>query len=285
MSYTITHSPLETSSTGYCTVLTKDGSTVQIDSILNDDLTVNETASKKVVLENYTKNVSVALNQPSVFSAVDGSQALDTVYMNGSVTRTDRSVGTTQGQSIVTRLNETWPDEVSSYTANSINLVGEYTPSRPPYNANETLSFYDFDGPTTDIKTRFGATYQEYMSWYGLKFDTVTENVLAKFVIPMNEMERVDSTTYNAIMNILPPSCGHFFARIHDKSGTVDNNVDVYFFADPELMEDWCSSVSLTFPYDTTDTTISSKIFIWSLVYNTTTETVSHVKAYTRETV
>jgi hypothetical protein len=191
-------------------------------------------------------------------------------------------VGTTEGQAIVAKLEETWADEVSSYTTNSENIVSEYTASRPPY-TNNIISFYNFEEPSDAIKTTFNATYEQYNHWYGLKFDTVTESVLAKFVIPAKEMERVDPTVYTAVSNHLPISSYHFYARIHDKSNNVNENIDVYFMADPVFVGAWCTENSYIFPYDITDLTIAPKLLIWGCVYNTVSGEITHVKAYTRE--
>ena len=91
--------------------------------------------------------------------------------------------------------------------------------------------------------------------------------------------------TYNEINALLPPHSYQFYARIHDKSSNINENVDVYFQADPSVMKSWCTTNSYTFPYDTTDSTIEPLLFIWGCVYNTTSETITHVKAYARTTV
>jgi len=261
-----------------------DGNLVEIPSKLNADNSVNETLSKKLAESVYYSNRTVQ-TQVNHIASINATQVKDTTYLNGSATRTDYAVGTTQGQAIVTKLNNDFSGEVSSFDNNTMNLVGEYTAQRPPYNVNNNISFYNFDVPTDTIKNSFGATYQEYKSWYGLKFDTVTDDVLAKFVIPENEMKRVDVDTYNEINALLPPHSYQFYARIHDKSSNINENVDVYFQADPSVMKSWCTTNSYTFPYDTTDTTIEPLLFIWGCVYNTTSETITHVKAYARTTV
>jgi hypothetical protein len=261
-----------------------DGRLVEVPSKLNADNSVNETLSKKLAESIYYRNTTVQ-TQVNHIASINATQVKDTTYLNGSATRTDYAVGTTQGQAIVATLNDDFSGEVSSFDNNTMNLVGEYTAQRPPYNVNNNISFYNFDAPTDTIKNSFGATYQEYRDWYGLKFDTVTNDVLAKFVIPETEMKRVDVDTYNEINALLPPHSYQFYARIHDKSSNINENVDVYFQADPSVMKSWCTTNSYTFPYDTTDNTIEPKLFIWGCVYNTTSETITHVKAYARTTV
>jgi len=281
---TFTYSHITRDSILITTMTDSDGRLVEVPSKLNADNSVNETLSKKFAESIYYQNTTVQ-TQVNHIASINATQVKDTTYLNGSATRTDYAVGTTQGQAIVATLNDDFSGEVSSFDNNTINLVGEYTAQRPPYNVNNNISFYNFDAPTDTIKNSFGATYQEYKKWYGLKFDTVTNDVLAKFVIPETEMKRVDVDTYNEINALLPPHSYQFYARIHDKSSNINENVDVYFQADPSVMKSWCTTNSYTFPYDTTDNTIEPLLFIWGCVYNTTSETITHVKAYARTTV
>ena len=281
---TFTYSHITRDSILLTTMTDSDGNLVEVPSKLNVDNSVNETLSKKLAESIYYQSRTVQ-TQANHIASINETQVKDTTYLNGSATRTDYAVGTTQGQAIVTKLNNDFSGEVSSFDNNTMNLVGEYTAQRPPYNVNNNISFYNFDVPTDTIKNSFGATYQEYKEWYGLKFDTVTNDVLAKFVIPESEMKRVDVDTYNEINALLPPHSYQFYARIHDKSSNINENVDVYFQADPSVMKSWCTANSYTFPYDTTDDTIEPLLFIWGCVYNTTSETITHVKAYARTTV
>ena len=281
---TFTYSHITRDSILLTTLTDSDGSLVEVGSKLNADNSVNETLSKKLAEGVYYSTRTVQTQIERTLS-VDATQVKDTTYLNGSATRTDYAVGTAPGQAIVATLNDDFSGEVSSFDNNTMNLVGEYTAQRPPYNINNSISFYNFDVPTDTIKNSFGATYQEYKKWYGLKFDTVTNDVLAKFVIPESEMKRVDVDTYNEINALLPPHSYQFYARIHDKSSNINENVDVYFQADPSVMKSWCTTNSYTFPYDTTDNTIEPLLFIWGCVYNTTSETITHVKAYARTTV
>ena len=281
---TFTYSHITRDSILITTMTDSDGRLVEVPSKLNADNSVNETLSKKFAESIYYQNTTVQ-TQVNHIASINATQVKDTTYLNGSATRTDYAVGTAPGQAIVATLNDDFSGEVSSFDNNTMNLVGEYTAQRPPYNVNNNISFYNFDAPTDTIKNSFGATYQEYKKWYGLKFDTVTNDVLAKFVIPETEMKRVDVDTYNEINALLPPHSYQFYARIHDKSSNINENVDVYFQADPSVMKSWCTTNSYTFPYDTTDNTIEPLLFIWGCVYNTTSETITHVKAYARTTV
>lgn len=281
---TFTYSHITRDSIPLTTMTDSDDRLVEVPSKLNADNSVNETLSKKLAETAYYE-LGTIQTQVNHISSINPTQVKDTTYLNGGATRTDYAVGTTQGQAIVATLNDDFSGEVTSFDNNTNNLVGEYTAQRPPYNINNNISFYNFDVPTDTIKNSFGATYHEYKKWYGLKFDTVTNDVLAKFVIPESEMKRVDVDTYNEINALLPPHSYQFYARIHDKSSNINENVDVYFQADPSVMKSWCTTNSYTFPYDTTDDTIEPLLFIWGCVYNTTSETITHVKAYARTTV
>ena len=285
MSYTYTHiENIESPTTSYTTCKDSNDVSVVIPSEFKNDGTVDETLSESLALKGYHETVGSVKTQLERYIALDQSQIKDTAYMNGSAARTDYAVTTDEGKAIVDKLKATWPDEVDSYDNNAINLVSEYTAQRPPY-TNDSISFYEFSEASDSIKTTFSASYEEYKSWYGLKFDTVTEDVLAKFVIPTEEMERVDSISWLDIKNKLPICSYEFFARIHDKSGNVNENVDVYFHADASIVKAWCDENSYTFPYDVSDTSIEPHLFIWGCVYNTTTSALTHIKAYARDTI
>lgn len=282
MAFTYTHTENLESPSGYTTTLLIDNITIQAPSEVNNDSTVNTSVSEDKVLKIYHEQFGAIKASIDTTVEVNEANVLDKTYMGGSLVREDYAVGTTQGQAIVAKLQATWPDEIPSYTTHGKNSVAEYTPQRPPY-TNNSISFYNFEEPSDAIKTTFNASYEQYMSWYGLKFDKVTEDVLAKFVIPAEEMERIDSVTYTNVSSNLPMGAYHFYARIHDKSNNINENIDVYFLTDSDVMRAWCTENSYTFPYNTSDPSIKPKIMIWGCVYNTTTNAFTHIKAYTRE--
>jgi len=287
MSYTYTHTENLESPSGFITRITdSNGSLVETPSELNNAGTeVDEAKSEKKALGQYHCTIGSVNSQLERVQTIDESQVMDTTYMGGSAARVDYSVSTTQGQAIVTKLQATWPNEVSSYTTHSKNLVAEYTAQRPPY-SNDSISFYNFEKPSNAIKARFHAAYDEYLPWYGLKFDTVTETVLAKFVISDKEMKNTDIISWREIHDLLPEWLSYtFFAKIHDKDGNINENVDVYFQADATIVQEWCTANSHTFPYDTDDDTIEPTLFVWGCVFNTSSKEITHVKAYARTTV
>ncbi len=283
MSLTYTHFENVESPTGFTSRLEhSDGSIIEIPSRLNEDQTINHWECEQALVHVHERDILIKATIDN-FRSIDATNIIDRTYMNGTQIRTDYSVATLNGQAIVEKLKETWPDEVASYDNNGMNLVAEYTPTRPPYNNNPNISFYSMDPASPELLESFGAHYNEYVEWYGLKFDTVTNDVILKAVIPLFEMERVYPQTYNLIMDLLPSKHYTFFARIHDKDGNVNDNVDVYFQGPVDSIKQWCTSYGHTFPFDINDQNIIKKLFIWGCVYNTTSGELTHVKAYTRE--
>jgi len=202
------------------------------------------------------------------------------VYMNGSLARTDYTIGSTQGQSIVAKLEADWSDEVVTYSNNQHNLVSEFTPLREPY-TNESISWYSFEEPTDAIKADYSLTYSEYQPWYGLKFDKTTEEVMSKIVVTKEGLLSVYPTILD---NVNLPSFWDFtfFARIHKKDGSVDPYFDAYQYCTEDLMKEWCEEHGYTFPYNIS-LNIRNKLLIWGITINSSTNEIAYIKAYTKE--
>ena len=204
-------------------------------------------------------------------------------YMNGSVEKIEHKVSSTEGQSIVSELRNTWPDEVENYESCPYNLVAEFGPEREPYQ-NDSISWYDLGNAAADsYKTSFSLPYSTYETeyGYGLKFDKTTQNVLAKIAVSKETL----LAAYPGVLDSAPlPAFWdmYFCARIHSKDGSVDDRIDLYQNCPPSLMKEWCDENGYTFPYDIADDEITNKISLFGIVYNTSTNTVEHVKAYTR---
>lgn len=283
MTITYTHFQSNQSINGLISKMVHDDGTIlESPSLLNDDSTVNESKSEKHLLAQY-EFLKLVESQGSYFESIDANNVIDRTYMNGVQIRTDYSVGNVEGQVLVKQLKDNWPDEVESYDNNGMNLVAMYSATRPPYDSNPCISFYSWDPASSELLNSFGADYNEYMNWYGLKFDTVTKDVLLKAVIPPGEMLIADEDAHNAIMDLLPANNFTFFARVHDKEGIVNENVDVYFQALTNTVKEWCNDNDLEFPFDINDNNIVDKLFIWGCVYNKTSGEITHVKGYTRE--
>lgn len=256
---------------------TGEGDTVYLPN--STDTVENREKLKKQIQQNFVNKRGMEMQ---IQESVSNNQHRDDTYMGGNLARQDYSVVTTEGQRIVGLLNATWPDEVASYTSHDNNLVAEFTPLRQPY-TNNSISWYCFDEAPDSVKTAYSLNYSSYNPWYGLKFDTVTEEVRAKIVVTKDSLL---SAYPNALDNITLPWFWNlettFFARIHSKDGSVDERVDAYFFSTETLMKEWCDDNSHTYPYDTTVAGIKDNLMCFGITFNVSTGIVEHVKAYTR---
>lgn len=246
--------------------------------ILDENNNINQAATKIEIQKLILLQHNEEQNQKFI---LDTRTFRDDVYMDGTLSKSDYSINSTTGQSIVSLLETTWPDEVSSYTQFTYNLASEFSPNRLPY-VNNSISWYSFEEPTNDIKTTYNLSYSSYMPWYGLKFDKVTEEVMAKIVLPQQAFLEAFPT---ALDNVTLPEFWNdirFFAKIHKKDGSVDTYFDVYANSPEDLMDEWCTENNISFPYDKTDTSIKSNLLIWGLTIDGITGEIAHVKAYTR---
>tara|TARA_B100001093_G_scaffold67800_1_gene57877 strand:- start:5405 stop:6283 length:879 start_codon:yes stop_codon:yes gene_type:complete len=235
--------------------------------------------SKKVVLSAYESTTGQGKVHDDYRNANQDKVWRDDVYMAGSLSRQDISISTTEGSEIVDKLEAGWADFIPNYKLQNVNLVSEFIPLRPPY-VNNSISFYDMNLPTDDLKEKFGFEYNEYLNWYGLKFDKTTLEVTMKAVLPMGEMQRAHPTIASNIEQLIPVYGNHFFAVMHNQSKEMNPNVDVYFQVSHENGSQWCRDMELAIPY--TDESLNSKLWIWGAVYNTEMKKITHVKAYIR---
>ena len=205
----------------------------------------------------------------------------DDTYMDGTLARSDYTVGTTQGQAIVAKLEADWASEVPDYSAHAINLVAEFTPDRLPY-VNNSISWYNFEEPSTAIKTAYSLSYSNYCNWYGLKFDKTTKAVMAKIVLPNDEFVSKYGEPGISLPAWLKKENGRFFARLHKKDGTYDDYYDIYIHAPISLVKEWTDASSLTFPYNTSSIDLKNNILCWGITVKGSTNEIKHIKAYSR---
>ena len=208
----------------------------------------------------------------------------DDTYMDGSLARQDYTVGTTQGQAIVAKLEADWADEVPDYSAHATNLVAEFTPNRLPY-TNDSITWYNFEEPSSSLKTTFSLDYNAYNNWYGLKFDKVTKEVMIKVVLDNDEFVAQYGEPNLGSVSLphwLAKKNGRFFARLHKKDGTYDDHYDIYIHAPVGLFKEWADENSLTFPYDTTSIDLKDNILCWGITVKESTNEIKHLKAYAR---
>ena len=252
-----------------------NGTTVAVEMRYNFQGNPIQVLTKKVVLSDYETMHGRWMIPPADMT----SKVIDDVYMSGSIGRKDYSVTTDEGIAIVEKLEALWPGFIPNYRANVNNLVSEFTALRAPY-VNPSISYYDMEEPSSALRTTYSLPYETYKNWYGLKFDTVTTEVLIKVVISKEEMLRAHPEICNAIEASIPIYGNHFFALIYNSDGELDPNIDVYFNTYYEIAKGWIDSLGLTMPY--TDRSLDPKIAFWAGVYNTTTANFVHAKAYIR---
>ena len=208
----------------------------------------------------------------------------DDTWMDGNFRPQNYSVGTTQGQAIVAKLEADWPNEVPDYSAHATNLAAEGAADRLPY-VNDWISWYNMEEPSSAIKTTYSLSYTRYCNWYALKFDKTTKAVMAKIVLP-NDVFVAEYGEPNLGSISLPAwfkkENGRYFARIHKKDGTYDDHYDIYIHAPIALMKEWIDANSLTFPYDISSVDLKNNLHSWGITVKESTNEIRHIKAYAR---
>lgn len=207
---------------------------------------------------------------------------VDTLWIDGSLTRTDYNIASTEGQRIKGILDTRFSGR--EYNSHPNNLVSEFSPNRPPY-VNDSISWYDMQSMPDSLKTDYSCPYTKYMDWYGLKFDLTTNEVLLKVVLQLDDPQaqtliatakpnfpRLDSRTPE----------NSYIALIHETDGTVTDQVDYFLCCSDVFIKEFCDANSLSFPYDYSNKTLRDKIWTWGIVFNRTTGNPIHVKAYER---
>ena len=217
----------------------------------------------------------------------------DDVYMNGTLGRSDYTIGSSEGQAIKTKLEASWPSEVADYECNELNLVSEYGADREPY-VNDSISWYCFDEKPDSVISDFSLSTNtdDFREWWGLKFDKVTLNVLCKAVYTWNGF--IANKREDMIVPPLPfwmwdkqsgraiTAAGGltnvYVAMIHDKNGNIDEHYDLYFQAPQSLVKEWCDDNDIAFNV----LTDINNIMQYGITIKGTTGEVKYVKTYKR---
>jgi hypothetical protein len=245
-------------------------------SILSDSKANAEDAYVKEVQETILTSMATTMESNTNFR--------DDTWMDGNFRPQNYSVGTTQGQAIVAKLEADWASEVPNYSAHSNNLVAEGAADRLPY-VNDWISWYNMEEPSSTIKTTYSLSYTRYCNWYALKFDKTTKEVMAKIVLP-NDVFVAEYGEPNLGSISLPAwfkkENGRYFARIHKKDGTYDDHYDIYIHAPIALMKEWIDANSLTFPYDISSVDLKNNLHSWGITVKESTNEIRHIKAYAR---
>jgi hypothetical protein len=206
-----------------------------------------------------------------------GKSVRDDVYMAGSIARKDYSIDTDEGSALVDELEAGWDGFIPDFRRDNKNLVSEFTPMRLPY-INNSISYYDMQEPTSELKTYFNLPYNICLPFHGLKFDKTTSDVVIKVMLSPSEMYSYHPDLCKTIDKIIPSVGSHFFGVIYNSSGEMSPLVDVYFTVSYDIGSRWCTSIGSAIPY--TDESLNDKLSFWAGVYNTDIEKMTHVKAY-----
>lgn len=233
-------------------------------------------------IENETAEESTLRINEMLVGAIIGSlsaqQCVDFVYVDKEIVREDFSMNTEEGQVIMAKLETEFPN-FTDYRRQANNMVAEYDGYRAPY-SNPSLSFYDFQiVMPAAIQTAFNVSYQasELKTWYGLKFDLVTRDVLLKAVV----------LDFAGAKPELPPShpiYNNYYALTHSADGSVSDWVDCYSFSTRSQIKQFCLDKGLDYPLpDEEDLKPGYQaVWNWGVVFNKSTLEYGPVKAYVR---
>lgn len=197
--------------------------------------------------------------------AIKGLQ--DEVYVGQKLVRTDATLWYDQTVEPLRLLWENWPTGYDFESSKS-NVVGLYDGYREPY-TNQSISWYEFKLPSPELRQQYGAAgYLDHdvLNWYGLKFDLVTKDVLFKIVL--RDVDTVKPPL---------PEGFKFYARIHDKDGTVDPLIDCYVSTISDEMRAYCAEHNVEFPVPDD---IADRVILWGIVYDERTLEIKYVKGY-----
>lgn len=192
------------------------------------------------------------------------------VYVNKEFVRSDYTIGLDEGQAQLNQLKAAFPDYIN-YDRSEFNIVGSFEAYREPY-SNPSISFYDYGvKPSADLLSDHGVTIAPSImkTWYGLKFDLTTLEVLLKVV-----SESVDFATPEL------PDAYTFFATTHSKNGEVSDWVDAYPVCLPLAMRKFCVRKGLSYPLPQAAEDKTSGPLVFGVVFNRVTQAYGVVKAY-----
>ena len=96
--------------------------------------------SKENAEDAYIKEVQHSILTPMANTLQSNTNFRDDTWMDGNFRPQNYSVGTTQGQAIVAKLEADWADEVPDYSTHATNLVAEGAADRLPY-VNDWISW------------------------------------------------------------------------------------------------------------------------------------------------
>jgi len=259
------------------TITLTDGTNTVVQDAVYTDEAINWDLTAKLAVNTYESQYGQIKARILNTDSNIGKSLRDDVYMAGSIARRDYSIDTTEGSALVDELEAGWEDFIPDYRRDNKNLVSEFTPMRQPY-INNSISYYDMQEPTSELKTYFSLPYNTYLPFHGLKFDKTTSDVVIKAMITPDEMYTHHPDLCKTIDKIIPSVGTHFFGVIYNSDGEMSSLVDVYFTVGYDIGSKWCQSIGSALPY--TDESLTPKLSYWGGVYNTDIAKMTHVKAY-----
>ena len=196
----------------------------------------------------------------------------DQVYVNGEMVREDISVCLPEAAPILALLKANFPNSSVNFESSPSNFIGAYDSYRPPY-TNESISWYEMIRPTSELLSQYGITedmYPDIYSWYGLKHNLVTQEIMLKVVFAGTSLDQTK------LPNI-PGMNDSFFARLHRADGTVEPYIDCYANATEEEIIDFCAKHNIPF------TSVEDKpgqTWTYGITFNYDTKEIITVKTY-----
>jgi len=245
---------------------------------------LSEEDIKKLAMSSFVNSVTDR-NVEYVNSNESNLNFYEEVWMEGKLSRVDWAQGTKEGQEIVLRLKDEFPDETIYDDSNTKNLISQYVSDRADY-PNELIGYFNFKEPSDEIKTRFGLTYDSFeatLSYF--KLDRTTKEVKCKVMLPETEIK---TETVQAISTAIPEEFtrdqSRFFGKIHDEDKSVSSLIDFYFVTTPYIVKLFCEDQGLSYPYGDhgVNKEQEEKTICWGVVYDEETESFKHMSGLAR---
>lgn len=205
---------------------------------------------------------------------------IDTVYVDGEIIRQDYSIRLPEAAALIETLKENFPDTTINFQSFPSNLIGSYDGYRPPY-TNESISFYEMCTPSTELLQEYGISSTEYpdiFSWYGLKHNLITKDIILKLVFSGNAIPPTRLPIDLPVSQI----GNSFFARTHYKDGTVEPYIDYYLNTTEDEIVKFCSNNNIPF---TPVICEEGEFLLYGITFDYDTKEILNVKTYMRKVV
>ena len=105
-----------------------------------------------------------------IVSNKDNLDFYDECWMDGKLCRKDYSQASKEGQEILLRLQDEFPDETIYDESKPKNMISQYVSDRSDY-PNEIFHYYNFKEPSITTKIRFGLTKYTHFDAFGWDWD------------------------------------------------------------------------------------------------------------------